>query len=151
MQTTLTLINLIPTPVLDFQYPWYKLYSSPPDLTQLKVFGCACYPHLKSYTSHKLEPRTKECIFLGYPSTSKGYLCFDLQTEHLYISRHVLCNESKFPFPQLTSPATASPSTSAFSDSLWLSNQLYLHSSNHPSLLGAYSSPLPASVSVLVS
>ena len=40
--TTVTLINLLPTPVLDFDSPWSRLYSSPPDISQLKVFGCAC-------------------------------------------------------------------------------------------------------------
>ena len=102
MLSTLTLINLLPTFVPSFQSPWYKLHFSPPDLSQLRVFGCACYPHLRSYTTHKLESRTKECIFLGYPSTSKGYLCPDLQTKQLYTSRHVLFNKSKFPFSLLT-------------------------------------------------
>ena len=147
MLCTLTLINLLPTFVPSFQSPWYKLHFSPPDLSQLRVFGCACYPHLRSYTTHKLESRTKECIFLGYPSTSKGYLCPDLQIKQLYTSRHVLFNKSKFPFSLLTPFALTSSSSPIFPDPLWLSNQLYLHSTNHPSLLGAY----PSSSSTFVS
>lgn len=39
---------------------------------KLKVFGYVCYPNLRSSTPHKLAPRTKECIFLGYPTSTKG-------------------------------------------------------------------------------
>ena len=78
--TTVSLINLFPTFVLNFVSPWYKLYSTPLDLSKLKVFGCVCHPHLRPYTSHKLDPRTKECLFLGYSSSSKGYLCLDVQS-----------------------------------------------------------------------
>ena len=97
IQTAVSLINLLPTSVLDWKSPWSKLHSTSPDLTQLKVFGCACYPNLRPYTTHKLEPRTRECIFIGYPTHSKGYLCLDPQTNHVYTSRHVVFNESKFP------------------------------------------------------
>ena len=83
-----TLINLLPTSVLDFHSPWSKLYFSPPDISQLKVFGRACYPNLKPYAPHKLAPRTKECIFLGYPVGTKVYLYLDFETKHLYTSRH---------------------------------------------------------------
>ena len=76
-QTTVTLINLMPTTVLNWKYPWSKLYSTSPDPTHLKIFGCACYTNLRPYTAHKLESRTRECIFIGYPTHCKGYLCLD--------------------------------------------------------------------------
>ena len=69
--TTVFLINLLPTSVLNFVSPWSKLLFASPDLSQLKVFGCNCYPHLRPYSSHKLDHRTKECIFLGYSTSSK--------------------------------------------------------------------------------
>ena len=138
IQTSISLINLLPTSVLNFHSPWSKLYSTKLDLSQLKVFGCACYPNLRPYTSHKLEPRTVECIFLGYPTGFKGYLCLDINFKRFYISRHVVFNKSKFPFSTLT-VSTSDPTFSHIPfDTLWLSNQLYLHSLNHPSLLGAF-------------
>ena len=117
--------------------PWFKLYGHNPDIFSLKVFGCACYPYLRPYSHHKLNHRTAECIFLGYSNVSKGYLCLDLVTHKLYTCRHVLFNEHKFPFP-LTSNSVP-PSHSLYPD-LWLSNLLYLHSSNQPSILGPYPS-----------
>ena len=76
-QTTVSLNNILPTSMLNWVSPWTKLFSTTPDLTQLKVFGCACYPNLRPYNTHKLEPKTRECVFIGYPSHSKGYLCLD--------------------------------------------------------------------------
>ena len=125
-QVAVFLINLLPTATLHSYSPYYLLYHSQPDLTQLRIFGCACYPLLRPYTSHKLEPRTKECIFLGYSSVSKGYLCFNPLTNTMYTSRHVVFNESEFPFPTLTSSPQSLVTPS--SHSIWFSNLLYLHS-----------------------
>ena len=142
VQTALTLINFHPTLVLNWKSPWFRLYSTLPNLTQLKVFGCACYPHLRPYTAHKLEPRTRECIFICYPTHSKGYLCLDPQSKHVYTSRHVVFNEAKFPGLPSTQSVSSFPHTSI---PTWLSNQLYFHSTNQPSLLGSYpSSTLPS-------
>ena len=106
------------------------------DISQLQVFGCAYYSLLWPYNSHKLDPRTKECIFLGYSTTSKGYLYFDPSSKIVYTSRYVLFNYTKFPYPNLIS--------SSQSQSLWFSNLLYFHSLNQPSILG----PLPFSNSI---
>ena len=141
-QTAVSLINILPTSVLHWVSPWTKLFSTIPDLTQLKVFGCACYPNLRPYNTHKLEPKTRECVFIGYPSNSKGYLCLDHHTNRVYISRHVYFNETKFPFSTPINPVLTSSFSPANIPS-WFSNQLYLHSTNQPSLLGAYSSSSP--------
>ena len=61
--TAVTLVNLLPTPVLKCVSPWFKFYSSKPDLSQLRVFGCACYPNLRVYTSHKLSQEPKSVFF----------------------------------------------------------------------------------------
>lgn len=142
IQTNVSLINLLPTATFGFLSPWYKLYGHHTDLTHLKVVGCACYPLLRPYTHHKLENITKECLFLGYSIVSKRYLCLDLTTNHLYTSRHGLFNETKFPFPSFPS-SNSKPSISQPSHDTWLSNLLYLHSTNQPSVLGPYMLLLP--------
>ena len=140
VQTVVSLINLLPTATLGLVSPWYKLYGHHPDLTHLKIFGCACYPLLRPYTHHKLENRTKECLFLGYSTVSKGYLCLDFTTNHLYTSRHVLFNESKFPFVSFIASKSAA-NISKPSHDTWFSNLLYLHSTNLLSVLGPYRPP----------
>ena len=142
VQTAIFLINLHPTSVLQSHSPWSKLYHSKPTLYQLKVFACSCYPYLRPYTSHKLEPRTQECTFIGYSVQSKGYLCHGRSTQTIYTSRHVLLNESLFPFASpntsRTSPSV-SPASSSSIDPLQLSNLLHLHSTNAHFLLGTVS------------
>jgi hypothetical protein len=41
--------------------------------------------------------KSKRCIFLGYGSHYKGYRCFDPFTRKIFITRHVVFNETSFP------------------------------------------------------
>ncbi|BBH07344.1 hypothetical protein Prudu_019255 [Prunus dulcis] len=91
------LINRMPSRVLNMLSPYYKLFGGHPDLLSLKIFGSAVYPLLRPYTAHKLEPRSYQCIFLGYSMGYKGVLCYDLRTHKVLISRHVIHNEDVYP------------------------------------------------------
>lgn len=52
--------------------------------------------------------RNKKCVFIGYSSSQKGYHCLDFQTNRIYISRHVLFDETQFPAKDsLASPGAA--------------------------------------------
>jgi hypothetical protein len=57
-------------------------------------------------TPHKLSPRSTLCVFLGYSPHHKGYLCFDRQSNHTIISRHVVFDETSFPFSEDSNPPT---------------------------------------------
>jgi hypothetical protein len=94
---TVFLINRLPTPVLDHQTPFSKLFHSPPDYTMLRVFGCACYPLMSPYVSNKLSFTSKQCLFLGFSSNHKGYRCFDPVSQRVYFSRNVVFDETCFP------------------------------------------------------
>ena len=95
------LINLLPTTALDEKYsPYEKLHGKPPEYSALRVFGCACYPTLRDYASNKFDPRSLKCVFLGYNDKYKGYRCFLPSTGRVYISRHVIFDETVFPFAQ---------------------------------------------------
>lgn len=71
--TALFLINRMPSLILQNHTPLTKLFKAEPEYSNLRVFGCACYPLLRPYNKHKLEFRSKKCIFLGYNSNHKGY------------------------------------------------------------------------------
>lgn len=75
--TTKYLINRIPS----------SSHNQPPLL---------CFPYLRSYMDHKLEPRSSPCVFIGYAVSQKGYKCLELSTNRIYISRHVVFNEQQF-------------------------------------------------------
>ncbi|KAG9441691.1 hypothetical protein H6P81_017545 [Aristolochia fimbriata] len=74
---------------------------------------CLCYPHLRSYSSHKLEDRSTTCVFLGYHSNYKGYRCFDVSKNRVYVSHNLVFDETVFPYSQpapLPTPKISPPS-----------------------------------------
>ncbi|GJY36216.1 ribonuclease H-like domain-containing protein [Tanacetum coccineum] len=95
------LLNILPSTAINNEIPFIKLYNQTPTYEHLYVFGCLCYPHVD--VSHKLEPRSTPCIFLGYPANHRGYRCLDLASNKIIISRHVRFNEDIFPFENVTS------------------------------------------------
>ena len=100
LQTSVYLINRLPTSSLQFQVPYTVLFHKSPDYAFLRNFGCSCYPFLCSYNKHKLEFRSHECLFLGYSPSHKGYKCLS-SSGRLYVSKDVAFNELKYPFLDL--------------------------------------------------
>ena len=88
--TAVYLINCLPSLVINNKSPLTLLYHKTLDYKFLKTFGCACWPHLRPYNTHKLDYHSKRpynthkldyhskrCIFLGYSLNHKGYRCLD--------------------------------------------------------------------------
>lgn len=98
LATSNYLINRMPCRALNMESPFSKLFHKEPNLTTLKVFGCACYPLLRPYNQFKVQPRSEQCVFLVYALDYKGYLCLQPHTDRIYISRHVIFDEDTFPF-----------------------------------------------------
>ena len=96
-QTTSYLINHLLTPLLNNKSPFESLFRSPPNYSKLRIFGYLCFPWLKPYTSHKLEPKSRLCLFLGYSSSQSAYKCYDLSSKIFFISHHVKFFEHVFP------------------------------------------------------
>ncbi|KAD7477841.1 hypothetical protein E3N88_00977 [Mikania micrantha] len=102
--TAVYLINRMPLRTSSKISPFEHIFKRTPDFSFLRVFGCQCYPHLRSYNSHKMEFRSFPCIFLGYNNSHHGYRCLDSKTNRLYIARHVRLNEHFFPFSNPPAP-----------------------------------------------
>ena len=62
-------------------------------MTYFRVFGSLCYTHVPSKVRHKMDARSIQCVFLGYPDERKGYNCYDPSTRRVYISRDVVFDE----------------------------------------------------------
>ena len=80
------------------------LYQKDPSYSHLRVFGCLCYPLIPSTTIHKLQPRSTPCVFLGYPSNHRGYKCLELSSNKIIICRHVIFDETTFPYAKIHTP-----------------------------------------------
>ncbi|KAL6505058.1 hypothetical protein OROGR_024875 [Orobanche gracilis] len=101
--TTATyLINRLPTATLQHDSPFHRLFQQSPNYDKLRNFGCLAYPWLRPYSKHKLEPRSKPCIFVGYSSSQSAYHLLDLITNKIHTSRHVHFVEHTFPYTSLT-------------------------------------------------
>ena len=91
------------TPTLNYASPYSILHKTDPDYTFLCIFGYLCYPFLRPYTRHKMDFSSLPCVFIGYSTSHKGYLCLHLPSSHIYISRHVIFNEAIFSICHLPS------------------------------------------------
>jgi hypothetical protein len=114
LATATYLLNRLPTKAVAHPTPYFAIFGIHPSYNHLRVFGCACYPNLASTTPHKLAPRSTRCVFLGYSPDHKGYRCLDLTSHRVLISRHVVFDESDFPFS--SSSATSLTELDVFLD-----------------------------------
>lgn len=137
------LINRMTTPVLANSSPFQALFQSPPNYIKLRSFGCLCYPWIRPYGNNKFTPRSTPCVFLGYSLTQSAFLCLDVPTSRVFISRHVTFHENVFPFSSLSKISTTSDTSN-------ISN-----SSNSATLVPIFSQsnavPLEPTVAVLSS
>jgi histone deacetylase 1/2 len=95
-QSATFLINRMPSKVLNNDSPYYTLFHKIPKYKSFRVFGCLCYPFIRPYNSHKLQYISLQCVFLGYNFQNKGYLCLDPLTGRVYVTPHVVFDETKF-------------------------------------------------------
>ncbi|KAJ9551582.1 hypothetical protein OSB04_015627 [Centaurea solstitialis] len=145
--TTATyLINRLPTPTLQNSSPYLTLFNTTPNYTKLRSFGCLCYPWLKPYNAHKMDPKSTPCIFVGYSPTQSAYHCLDPKTNKVYTSRHVKFVESQFPYSTLCSTSTYSPNLTTHE---WctLSLPLICHTNQAPQPSMSTNQPNPITTS----
>lgn len=73
--------------------PHEKWYERKPDISHLKVFGCAAYLNTEG---RGLDGKAEKLYFVGYCKNSKGYRLLDEKTRKILKRRDVTFNESKF-------------------------------------------------------
>ena len=92
------LINRVPSPINWNKTPYELLHKEPPEFSMLKVFGCLCYASTHVDHRHKFDPRSRRGVFLGFQNGTKGYVILDLDTNEIFVSRHVVFHETLMPF-----------------------------------------------------
>ena len=71
--------------------------STPPNYSDLRIFGCPTYAHVDN---GKLDPKSKKCVFLGYMSGVKGYKLWCPELSQIIISRNVIFDETPMLYNQ---------------------------------------------------
>lgn len=64
------------------------------NLTYLRVFGCPAFAHIPKDKRSKLDPKSTECIMVGYSAESKAYRLFSPKDSKIIICRDVTFMEN---------------------------------------------------------
>ncbi len=87
------LINRSPRVTLEGKVAEEVWTGNEVDYSSLRVFGCPAYMHVSSDERSKLDPKSRQCIFLGYEKGVKGYKLWDPKANKVVISRDVVFDE----------------------------------------------------------
>ncbi|KAA0040137.1 Retrovirus-related Pol polyprotein from transposon TNT 1-94 [Cucumis melo var. makuwa] len=93
LATTTYPTNRSPTISINMKTTEEMWKGSPPDLSNLKTFGCTVYVQTKQ---SKVEPRAIKCIFIGYLEGVKGLKCWNFISNRSLISKDVTFKEDEF-------------------------------------------------------
>ena len=87
------------TPIKHTDYKTLKeLWSGQKlNISHLRVFGYLAWVHILKKRRHKLEPKSRAMIFVGYEPGSKGYQLWDAAHQCFKISHDVKFEETQFP------------------------------------------------------
>lgn len=94
------IINRNLSPFLYNKAHFSLLYSTYIDYKYLRVSGCLCFASTLTSQWTKFHPRAKPCVFMGYPSSLKGYKLYDILSKFFIISKDVF-HEHLFPFQSI--------------------------------------------------
>lgn len=84
--TATMLINGLFTPVLNDKSPFENLFKKHMDFSSLRIlFGCACFPCLRTYQTNKFQFHYEKCVYLGPNMTYKRVSLLDQYGTYYYI------------------------------------------------------------------
>ena len=89
--------------------PFEKWYGHKPNISHLRVFGCAAYSHVPNTERRKLDKKAQRMCLIGYSKNPKGYKLIDLSTEKVVTRRDVVFNETDFRFFKQTNDESVNP------------------------------------------
>jgi hypothetical protein len=88
------LINRSPRVTLDGKVAEEVWTGNEVDYSGFRVFGCPAYVHIPSEERLKLDPKSRQCVFLGYGKRVKGYKFWDPTANKVVISRDMVFDEN---------------------------------------------------------
>ena len=95
MRTAVDLINLSPSVPLNGDVPEKVWTGKEVSYDHLRVFGCRAFVHIPKDERSKLDPKAKQCIFLGYGHEEFGYRLYDPVDKKVVRSRDVVFLEDQ--------------------------------------------------------
>ena len=86
----LTVTSTLPSGVTPFE----MFHGRRPDVSHLRVWGVRCFAHVPVELQGKLGVKSRECLFMGYPPSQRGYRVRDVQTHQFFTSGSVIFDEN---------------------------------------------------------
>ena len=79
--------------------PYQHTFGTQPDISHVRIFGCAALAYLEKEKRHKLDFKTEECVYLGIsPRHSHDtHTLLKISTKKVIYRRNVSFNERSFP------------------------------------------------------
>jgi hypothetical protein len=102
--------NRSPTSAVAHDVPVTVMFGIKPDISNLRVFGCTAYVHVKKDQRRGLESHTQKCVFIGYPAEYKAWIFYNPTTRKHIISKDAEFDERYFPGLSRTPLAPSQPS-----------------------------------------
>ena len=101
VKAKLHMYNITPIKCTDYKTPKELWSGQKPNISHLRVFGCLAWVHILKKRRHKLQPKSRAMIFIGYEPGSKGYQFCDAAHQCFEISCDVKFKETQFPAKEL--------------------------------------------------
>jgi hypothetical protein len=76
--------------------PFEAMWGQKPNLHNLHLFGCSSQVHVPDTLRGKLDPKTKDCIFLGYAEGVKADVFEHVATGQRFVSRDAIVGSVRF-------------------------------------------------------
>jgi hypothetical protein len=89
--------NRSPTSAVPGTLPYTLMCKRKPDVSNLRVFGCTAYVHVKKDQRKGLSSHTQKCVFIGYPAEYKAWEFYNPITRKKVISKDAEFDERYFP------------------------------------------------------
>ena len=93
------LYNCTPMKRLDWNTPSTEITKSEPDISHLRIFGCAAYVFIhKEQRANKLAPKSELMIYLGHKFGNPSNMMFMRSPQNrLFFATTALFDETRFP------------------------------------------------------
>ena len=90
--------NMLPSSRLAGEIsPHQALYGMPPDVSQVRVWGCSCWYYLPDHErSSKISPRALPAVHLGLDPQRRGYIVYIPHLNRITTAYHLTFQERKF-------------------------------------------------------
>ena len=101
VKAKLHMYNVAPIKRADYKTLKELWSGQRPNISHLRVFGWLAWVHILKKRRHKLQPKSRAMIFIGYEPGSKGYQFWDAAQQRFKISHDVKFEETLFPVKEL--------------------------------------------------